>query len=78
MNDPELPVKVEAANTLPKLLKWNVTINLIKPEIEGLLRIYLGIINEIDSEDLVDSLESIIEYFSGDITPYAQELTRHL
>lgn len=71
MGDLELPVKVEAANTLPKLLKWNVTVNLIKPEIEGLLRIYLGIINEIDSEDLVDSLENIIEYFSGDISPYA-------
>ncbi|CAG9334821.1 unnamed protein product [Blepharisma stoltei] len=78
MQDPELPVKIEAATALPKILIWDVSKESISSEINALLHIYKNIMNEIDSEELIDALENIVSQFSTDIIPYAIELVEHL
>lgn len=78
MLDPELPVRIEAATSLPKLLDWEVSQSKISTEIKSVLSVYLGLMNEIDFEDLVESLESIVENFSSDIVPFAIELVTNL
>lgn len=77
-NDAELPVKVEAATALPKLLIWAVSMQKVKPDIKSLLGVYLNIMNSVDSENLVDALEVIISRFAEDIIPFALEMTEHL
>jgi len=39
-----------------------------------MLEIYVKLMDQIDNEDLVASLESIIEHFSNEITPFAVQL----
>ena len=76
--DPELPVRYEAALALPKLLKWDISKGRLGGELKSLLEIYLKLVNEIDSEDVVEALESIISAFPKEIVPFALELTQHL
>ena len=76
--DPELPVRYEASLALPRLLKWSISKSRLSGELKSLLEIYLKIMNEIDSEDIVESLESVISAFPKEIIPFALELTQHL
>lgn len=78
LKDPEFPVRYEAALALPKLLTWEVSKKLLSAEVKNLLEIYLKLMNEIDSEDLVEALESIVSAFPKEILPYSLELTQHL
>ena len=76
--DPELPVKIEAAITLSKILGWASARHIIEPEIKNLLEVYLEIMKKIDSEELMDSMETLVGFFSDAVVPYAVELTRQL
>jgi hypothetical protein len=76
--DKDLPVRVEAAVALPKLFNFSVAKELVAPEIQNLLDIYLKLMGEIDSEDLVDSLELIVSEFEDQVAPFAIELSTHL
>jgi hypothetical protein len=46
-------------------------LNFLKPALKDILEIYLKLMTEIDSEDLVDALEEIVGHFQDDITPFA-------
>jgi hypothetical protein len=46
----------------------------LKPYLRDLLEIYLKIMNEIDSEELIGALEIIMEKFQDDIGPFANQL----
>lgn len=76
--DPELPVKIEAAITLSKILGWSCARRIIEPEIKGMLEVYLEIMKQIDSEELMDSMETLVGFFSEAVVPYSVELTRQL
>jgi importin-7 len=76
--DSELPVRYEAGVALPKLLSWSVSKIRLSGELKNLLEIYLKLINEIDSEDVVESLESIVSAFPKEIIPFSLELAQHL
>jgi len=78
MIDPDLPVRIEAATALPRLMNWKMSHQRIGGEIQQLLEVYLKLMNEIDSEELVDSLEDIVGRFANEIVPYAMGLTDHL
>jgi hypothetical protein len=58
--DPELPVAVEAATSFPHIMQWKVAEAVITPKLQELFQIYINIMDKIDSEDLVDSFQSII------------------
>lgn len=51
---------------------------MVKGYLSEILRIYLKLMDEIDSEELVAALEGIVEQFSNDIGPFAYELCVHL
>lgn len=76
--DPELPVRYEGALALPKVLHWELSKKRLSSELKSLLEIYLKLMNEIDSEDVVESLESIVSSFPNEIHPFSLELTQHL
>jgi importin-7 len=76
--DPELPVKYEAALTLPKILSWEVSKSRIRGEISNVLKIYLDLINEIDSEEIIEALEDIVTSYSQEVLPFAIELVVQL
>lgn len=74
----QLPVKFEAAVCLPKILSWDIAKDQVKNEISGVLKIYLDMINEIDSEEVIEALEDIVTQFSEQILPFAVDLSREL
>jgi hypothetical protein len=76
--DSEIPVKYEAALTIPKLLKWEIAKVRIRGEISNLLQVYLNLINQIDSEEIIEALEDIVENFDQEIIPFAVELVERL
>ncbi len=50
----------------------------LKPALKNLLQIYLKLMQEIESEELVGALEEIVKHFKDDIGPYAVELAEQL
>lgn len=76
--DPELPVRFVAAVSLHRLMTAEECTELLKPYLKDLLSIYLKMMSEIDSEELVAALEEIVSHFKDDIGPYAIELTEQL
>jgi importin-7 len=76
--DPETPVKYEAALSIPKIMIWEISKQKINSEISNLLKIYLNLINEIDSEEIIEALEHIVEHFSVEVVPFAVELVQQL
>ena len=78
MFDTELPVRLTAATSLHKLMHNEECTTLLKPELKNILEIYLKMMTEIDSEELVAALEEIVSHFKDDISPFALELSQQL
>lgn len=55
-----LPVKFHAACALKSILQFDEAKDLIKPGLEQLLKCYLGLMSELDNEELVESFEDIM------------------
>lgn len=51
---------------------------MVRGYLSEILRIYLKLMDEIDSEELVAALEGIVEEFKNDIGPFAYDLCVHL
>jgi hypothetical protein len=64
-----------AATSIHKLLNNDECADLLKPCLKDILTIYLKLMSEIDSEELVAALEEIVSHFKDDIAPYALELS---
>lgn len=73
-----MPVRVNAAVSLIKLLDHDVAIEFIAPGLGDVIRIYLKLIDDIDYDELISSLTKIVEVFEADIGPYALELCSKL
>lgn len=73
--DSELPVRLTAATSLHKLMHNDECTSLLKPALKDILQIYLKLMSEIDSEELVSALEEIVSHFKDDIGPFALELS---
>jgi len=71
-----LPVKVAAGLALAKMLKNDVAVEFLKPALKNILEIYLKIMEQIDSEELIAALEVIMEKYQEDIGPFAVQLAQ--
>ena len=71
-------VKVEAAVAISELLVHEAAVGFIRPGLGDVLRIFLKIMDEIDFEDLVKALRTIVEVYGDEIAPYAVSLCRKL
>jgi hypothetical protein len=78
MTDSSLPIRYSASIALPRVLHWEVSKAKLKSEIQPLLQIYLQLMNEVQSEDVIESLESIVSAFPAEVQPFAIELAQYL
>ena len=78
LKDPELPVKVDAVVALGSFVEAADDIAQLRPILPQLLDEFFKLMNEVESEDLVFTLETIVEKFGEEIAPYAQGLTANL
>ena len=70
----ELPVRVSAAIAIKGLLVHESAVNFLRPGLESLLRIYLKIMDEIEFDELVLALKTIVESYEAEIAPFAVAL----
>jgi len=77
--DQELPVKVYAATTIYKLLKNSEAAQtFLRPGLKDILQVYLKLLSEIESDELVTALEKIVSFYKEDIEPFALLLSSQL
>ena len=50
----------------------------MKPALSSILQVYLKIMNDIDSEDLIEAFEQIVNIFKDQLGPYALEICTQL
>ena len=74
----DLPVRVNAALALIKLLDHEVAVEFIRPGLSQVIKIYLKLIDDIDYDELIDALRKIVDVFESEIGPYALELCQKL
>ena len=74
LNHNDLPVRVNAAISLIKLLDQEIAVEFIRPGLDSVIKIYLKLIDDIDYDQLIESLKKIVEVFEDEIAPYALDL----
>ena len=60
------------------MLRNDTACEFLKPALKNILEVYLKIMEDIDSEELIGALEEIVERFSEDIGPFAVQLAQQL
>lgn len=73
-----MPVRVNAAVSLIKLLTQDIAVEFVRPGLETIIKIYLKLIDDIDYDELIESLKRIVEVFEDEIAPYAIQLCSKL
>lgn len=71
-------VRIKAAIAFNCILKHKTAKELVQPLLKDILTVYLQLLDNYDLENIVNSLESIVEDFAGEIGPFALELIKHL
>ena len=64
MNDPVLQVRFESAMALSSILKQKNVKELLKGNILSLLKIYIKLMEETDLEEIMDSLQEVVQNFT--------------
>lgn len=67
-------MRVYAAISLIKLLDKPMAVEFLRPALSQVIKIYLKLIDEIDYDELIESLKKIVDVFEAEIGPYALEL----
>ena len=78
LKDPDLPVKVDAVVSLGSYVETADDISQIRPILPQLLDEFFALMNEVESEEMVFTLETIVEKFGEEIAPYAMGMTANL
>lgn len=73
-----MPVRVNSAIALVSLMSHELAINLVRPGLGQLIKIFLKLIDDIEYDELIDSLKKIVEIFNDEIVPYALDLCKAL
>lgn len=78
MRDPELPVRVDSVFALRSFVEACKELNEIRPILPQLLDEFFKLMNEVENEDLVFTLETIVDKFGEEMAPYALGLCQNL
>ena len=78
LQDPELPVKVDAVVALRAFVEYVEGLDPLRPILPALLDVFFKLMNEVDNEDLVMTLETLVEKFEDEISPYAVGICKNL
>ena len=77
-DDQPLPVRFHASVAIEKILRHDAAMTYIKPGLDQMLKCYLGLMNELDNEELCAAFENVMNTFNNDIAPYAADICKHL
>ncbi|KAK8790877.1 hypothetical protein WA158_005508 [Blastocystis sp. Blastoise] len=78
LRDPDFPVQIAAATTLRDFLEKDECQELIRPHVGSILREFLNIMNKLGVEDVIDSMNGIVEQFEEEIVPFCGKLAQQL
>jgi hypothetical protein len=78
LDDPELPVRCQAALALQPLLRHAYVVQTMRPQIPQLMQRLLTLVDEIDADMLSMVMEEFVEQFSEELTPYSVDLAANL
>lgn len=78
LNDPELPVRVEAALALQPLIRHDFIRKSMQTNIADIMQQLLKLANEVDVDALATVMEEFVEVFASELTPFAVQLTEQL
>jgi len=78
MRDPELPVRVDALVAIRSFVEQTEDLEVLRPVLPQILTNFFNVMGEVENEDLVFTLETIVERFGEEIAPYALGLTQSL
>ncbi|XWS13239.1 hypothetical protein CRYUN_Cryun36dG0020500 [Craigia yunnanensis] len=78
LRDPELPVRVDSVFALRSFVEACRDLNEIRPILPQLLDDIFKLMNEVENEDLVFTLETIVDKFGEEMAPYALGLCQNL
>jgi importin-7 len=78
LDDPELPVRCQAALALQPLLRHEYVVNAMRPQIPQLMERMLALVNDVDADMLSSVMEEFVEQFSNELTPFAVDLAANL
>lgn len=78
LQDRELPVRVDSVFALRSFVEACRDLNEIRPFLPQLLDEFFKLMNEVENEDLVFTLETIVDKFGEEMAPYAIGLCRNL
>ncbi|KAG6785265.1 hypothetical protein POTOM_010995 [Populus tomentosa] len=78
LRDPELPVRVDSVFALRCFVEACKDLNEIRPILPQLLDEFFKLMNEVENEDLVFTLETIVDKFGEEMAPYALGLCQNL
>ncbi|PWA89663.1 importin-beta domain, Armadillo-type fold protein [Artemisia annua] len=78
MRDPELPVRVDSVFALRSFVESCKDLNEIRPILPQLLDDFFKLMDEVENEDLVFTLETIVDKFGEEMAPYALGLCQSL
>ncbi|KAJ3675691.1 hypothetical protein LUZ60_004733 [Juncus effusus] len=78
LRDPDLPVRVDSVFALRSFVEACKDLNEIRPMLPQLLDEFFKLMNEVENEDLVFTLETIVDKFGEEMAPYALGLCQNL
>lgn len=78
LQDPALPVRVEAALALQPLIRHEFIRKSMQENIPQIMQQLLKLTNEVDVDALANVMEEFVEVFASELTPFAVELTEQL
>ncbi|XP_047315810.1 importin beta-like SAD2 [Impatiens glandulifera] len=78
MRDPELPVRIDSVFALRSYIDACKDLDEIRPILPQLLNEFFKLMNEVENEDLVFTLETIVDKFGEEMAPYAFGLCENL
>ena len=74
-----MPVRVQAALTLIRLVKTNEKIyDVLKPALGQVFELFLAVLDEIDYEELMFGLQQLVVMYQDQVAPFALSLCTRL
>ncbi|KAI8618818.1 armadillo-type protein [Chytriomyces sp. MP71] len=74
VQDPELPVKVWAAQTISLIIDYKAIFEAIKPYVPNLMQTLLQLTSEIDMDTLTTGMENLASFFPEQLAPFSVQL----
>ncbi|KAJ3028278.1 UNVERIFIED_CONTAM: hypothetical protein HDU68_002025 [Siphonaria sp. JEL0065] len=74
VQDPELPVKVYAAQTISLIIEYKAIADAMKPFVPAMMQTLLTLTSEIDMDTLTSGMENLAAFFPDELAPFSVQL----